>query len=81
MSTVMVEIPVDEETARALADPNRLAAVGELVKHMVRPSPAHDLLGTLLESTRRRAAALGFTDQDIDDELTAWKAERTADLA
>ena len=45
MSTVMVEIPVDEVTAQALS----------------------------------LAAALGLTDQDIDDELAVWKAERAAE--
>lgn len=78
MDTVMVEIPVDEATAEALADPHRLAAVAELVKHMVRPTEGNDLLAALLESTRQKAAALGWTDQDIDDELAAWKAERAA---
>jgi hypothetical protein len=32
MATVMVQIPVDEETAAALSDPRRLEAVGELIK-------------------------------------------------
>ncbi|PPQ30402.1 hypothetical protein [Rhodopila globiformis] len=79
MPTVMVEIPVDEATAEALAELHRLAAVGELVKQMVRPGSRHDLLAALLGSTRRRAAALGLTDQDTDDELAAWKAERAAE--
>ncbi|HEY3845535.1 MAG TPA: hypothetical protein VGL95_00315 [Acetobacteraceae bacterium] len=78
MSTVMIEIPVDEETAAALADPHRRRAVGELVKLMVRPTAGNDPLATLLETTRRAAAAAGLTDQDIDDELAAWKAERAA---
>jgi hypothetical protein len=80
MSIVSITIPVDEATAEALADPHRLAAVAELVKSVVRPSSSHDLLGTLLETTRRRAAAMGLTDQDIDDELAAWKAERAAGI-
>ena len=78
MSTVMIEIPVDEETAAALADPHRRQAVGELVKLMVRPTAGNDPLATLLETTRREAVAAGLTDQDIDDELAAWKAERAA---
>jgi hypothetical protein len=78
MSVVMVEIPVDEETAAALADPHRLAAVSELVKLMVHPTAGNDPLATLLETTRREAAAAGLTHQDIDDELAAWKAERAA---
>ena len=78
MSTVMVEIPVDEATAEALADPHRLAAVAELVKNMVRPTAGNDLLATLLEATRRKAAAMSLSDQDIDQELAAWKHEQAA---
>jgi hypothetical protein len=78
MATVMVEIPVDEETAAALTDPHQLQAVGELVKLMVRPAPGHDPLAVLLDATRREAAAAGLTDADIDAELAAWKAERAA---
>lgn len=78
MGTVMVEIPVDEETAAALADPHRREAVGELVKLAVRPSAGNDPLGALLDTTRREAAKLGLTDQEIDEELAAWKAERAA---
>jgi hypothetical protein len=73
----MVEIPVDEETAAALADPHRLKAVAELVKLVVNPSAGNDPLADLLETTRREAAAAGLTDQDIDGELIARKAERT----
>jgi hypothetical protein len=76
MSIVMVPIPVDEETAAALTDPHRLEAAGELVKLMVRPSANNDLFARVLETTRREAAAAGLTDQDIDEELAAWKAER-----
>ncbi len=78
MRTVMVEIPVDEETAAALADPHRREAVGELVKLAVRPSSGTDPLAALLQVTRRDAAAIGLTDEDIDAELDAWKAERAA---
>jgi hypothetical protein len=35
MATVMVEIPADEETAAALADPRRREAIGEPVKLVV----------------------------------------------
>jgi hypothetical protein len=76
MDTVMVELPVDAATAEALADPHRLAAVAQLVKHMVHPTQGNDLLAALLETTRQKAAASGLTDQDIDEELAAWKAER-----
>jgi Glu-tRNA(Gln) amidotransferase subunit E-like FAD-binding protein len=78
MSTVMVEIPVDEATAEALADPHRLAAVAELVKSAVHPTEGNDLLSWVLESTARKAAAAGLTEQDIENELAAWKAGRAA---
>ena len=76
MSTVMVEIPVDEATAAALADPHRREAVGELVKLIVHPTAGNDPLAALLETTRREATASGLTDRDIDQELHDWKAER-----
>ncbi len=78
MGVVMVEIPVDEKTAAALADPHRLEAVGQLVNLMVNPTADNDPLVLLLETTRREAALAGITQQDIDDELAAWKAERAA---
>jgi hypothetical protein len=73
---VLVEIPGDEATAEAVADPHRLAAVAEMVKHMVCPTAGNDLLAMLLETARRKAAAMGLSDQDIDDELAAWKNEQ-----
>ena len=78
MATVMVEIPVDTETAEALADPRRRTAAGEMVKAMVKRRDGHDRLGLLLKTTRREATEAGFTAQDIDDELAAWKTERAA---
>lgn len=78
MATVMVEIPVDEATAAALTDPGQRLAVGEMVKALVRQRDGHDRLGMLLKTTRREAAEACLTDQDIDDELSIWKAERTA---
>ena len=78
MATVMVEIPVDEETAAALADPHRRQAIGEVVKLMVKPRAGADPLAAMLETTRREATETGLTDEVIDDELAAWKAERAA---
>jgi hypothetical protein len=77
----MVEIPVDEETAAALADPHRRQAIGKAVKLMVKPHGDGDLLAALLETTRREAAEIGLTDEFIDEELATWKAERAAGRA
>lgn len=81
MTTVTVELQVDEETAARLTDPRQLAAVTELVNRAVRPTGNHDPLALLMLQTRRAAAEAGLTDEDIDAELAAWKAERAAGLA
>jgi hypothetical protein len=76
MGVVKVETPVDEEVAADLSEPVRLAAVGQLVSSMLRPTAASDPVGTLLDQIGRRAELAGLTQEDIDRELAAWKAER-----
>jgi hypothetical protein len=71
-----IEIPVEAETARALADLRRREAVGRLVDRMVRPAGADDPLAALLDAVGRRARESGLTDEDIDAELAAYNAER-----
>jgi hypothetical protein len=71
-----IEISVDSETARALADPRRLEAVGRLIDRMVRPSAKNDPLAAVLEATAADAREQGLTDDDIDTELAAYNAER-----
>lgn len=78
---VTVELQLDEETAARLTDPRQLAAVTELVKHAVRPTAQYDPLALLLLETRRAADEAGLTDEDIDAELAAWKAERAVGSA
>ena len=74
--TTRIEIPVEAETARALADQQRRAAVGRLVDRMVRPRAADDPLAAMLEATARAARDAGLTDADVDAELAAYNAER-----
>lgn len=78
MGVVKVEIPVDEDVAADLAEPVRLAAVGQLVSRMLRPTASSDPLGQLLDEIGHRAEIAGLTQQAIDQELAAWKAERAA---
>ena len=78
MGVVKVEIPVDDATAAALADPRRREAVGRLVEMFVHPREDDDPLALLFDKISREAAATGLTQQDIDDELAVWKTERTA---
>jgi hypothetical protein len=79
MGVVKVEIPLEEDVAAELTDdPVRPAAVGQLVSRLVRPTEAEDPLGRLLDDIGRKAELAGLTQQDIDQELAAWKAERAA---
>ena len=78
MGVVKVEIPVDEDVAADLSEPVRLAAVGQLISHVLRPTASSDPVGTLLDQIGRRAELAGLTQEDIDQELAAWKAERAA---
>jgi len=52
---IRIEIPVEAETARALADQRRRVAVGRLIDRMVRPKAADDPLAMVLELTSRRS--------------------------
>jgi hypothetical protein len=70
-----VEIPVEAETAVALADTRRLEAVGRLVDRLVRPG-ADDPLSAVLERSAAEARAAGLTEADIAAELDAYNAER-----
>lgn len=74
-----IEIQVEAATAEALADATRRDAVGRLIDRIVRPVSGHDPLAALLEDTAQRAGAAGLTDDDIDAELAADKAERRAE--
>jgi hypothetical protein len=73
-----IEIPVEAETARALADDRRREAVGRLIDRMVRPTAADDPLAKVLEAAAREARDAGLTDDDIDAELAIYNAERRA---
>lgn len=70
-----IEIPVEAETALALTDPRRLAAIGRLVDLLVQPSEEDPLIA-LFKRTSAEAAIAGLTQDDIDAELAAYKAER-----
>ena len=74
--SVKIEIPVEAETAQALTDAHRRAAVGRLIDRMVRPTGKDDPLAAVLEATAQQAGREGLTDDEIDAELAAYNAER-----
>ena len=74
---VKVEIPLTEEAAATLSDPVRIEDAGRLLSSMLAPKrPDIEGLRSLITEIKSDARAGGLTDQDIDDELAAYKAER-----
>lgn len=73
---VMVPLPVLPEAAAALKDKTRREKVGKLVSDLLRPgAPTTDPLRSPIAEVKA-ARRDGLTDQEIDDELAAYNAER-----
>ena len=76
--TVDVTIPVDPEAARALASPARREAAGRYLSGLLKSGRLSDVLAEAIADAKREARATGLTDEEIDAELAAWRAERQA---
>ncbi len=77
-TTVDVTIPVDAETARALATPARREAAGRYLSGLLKGERVHEILAEAITDAKREARASGLTDAEIDAELEVWRAERNA---
>lgn len=72
---VDVTIPVEPEIARALESPARREAAGRVLSGLLKGAHLRDVLGEVIADAKREARANGLTDDDIDAELEAWRAE------
>lgn len=77
-NTVDVIIPVDAEAARALDSPARREAVGRYLSELLKGGRVRDVLAQAIVAAKSEARANGLTDEDIDAELEAWRAEQKA---
>ena len=77
-STVDVILPVDAEAAKALDSPARREAAGRYLSSLLKGGRVRDVLAEAIADAKREARASGLTDEDIDAELEAWRAERKA---
>ena len=75
-NTVEVTIPVDAEAARALKSPARREAAGRYLSGLLKGGRARDVLAEAIAEAKQEARASGLTDEDVDAELKAWRAER-----
>lgn len=73
--TVEIAIPVDANAAAALKDADTRAFIGEIVSRMLRQQ-TNEQLFDLIARLKADARARGLTDEIIDQELAAHKAER-----
>lgn len=71
-----VIIPVDAEAAKALDSPTRREAAGRYLSGLLKDGHVRDILAEAIAEIKREARASGLTDEDIDAELDAWRAER-----
>jgi hypothetical protein len=77
-STIEVTIPVGPEAAKALETPARREAVGRYLTALLKDGRLPRILSEAIADAKREARASGLTDEDIDAELEAWRAERQA---
>lgn len=74
--TVDVMIPVDPETAKQLTTAASREAVGRYLSKLLKREHLNELLAEAIGEAKHEARANGLTDDEIDAELAAWRAER-----
>jgi len=74
--TVGVTIPLDPDAAKALDSPARLEAAGRYLSRLLKSGRVRDVLAEAIAEAKSEARANGLSDQEIDAELEAWRAER-----
>jgi hypothetical protein len=75
-NTVDVTIPIESEAAKALENPARREAVGRYLGSLLKDERVTEILAAAIADAKREARASGLTDQDIEAELQAWRADR-----
>jgi hypothetical protein len=75
---VEMAVPVEPEVARASENPARREAAGCVLSGLLKGGRVHDILAEAIADAKRDATANGLTDADIDAEIEAWRAERSA---
>lgn len=74
-SAVLVRIPVEVEAAKALESPARREAAGRYLSSLLKTGRIRDVLAEAIADAKREARANGLTDEDVDAEFEAWRAE------
>jgi hypothetical protein len=77
-NTIDVPIPIDVEAASALEAPARREAAGRYLSSLLKEGRLPAVLAEAIAEAKQEARANGLTDDDIDAEFAAWRAERRA---
>jgi hypothetical protein len=73
---VDVAIPLDPEAAKVLENQARREAIGRYLSSLLTGNRMSHVLAEAIADAKMEARANGLTDEDIDAELDAWRAER-----
>jgi hypothetical protein len=73
--TVEVTLPMDAEAAKALNSPARREAAGRYLSALLTGERVRDVLAAAIADAKREGRVRGLTDEDVDAELEAWRAE------
>ena len=76
MDIVDISIPVEADVAGVLAEEKTRAEVGRFVTQMLRARTVTDPLRDIMDRMSAEAARRGLTQEMLDEELTAYNAER-----
>ncbi len=77
-NTIDVLIPIDAEVAGALDNPARREAAGRYLSGLLKKDGIRRVPGAAIADLKQEAHATGLTDDDVDAEIAAWRAERRA---
>ena len=75
-NTIDIAIPVEPETAAALADARNREAIGSLISRIFSPDAQPSALARSIAELKADVRRAGLTDAEIDAELAAYNAER-----
>lgn len=73
--TIDITLPIDADLVKGPMSPVRREAAGLLLSELLKGSGASSALANAIAALKQEARANGLTDEDIDAELAAWRAE------
>lgn len=73
-----VLIPVDAAAAKALESAEERLEIGRYVSELMRRRRAQSRVMRAIADLKQEAHANGLTDDQVDEELKAWRTERHA---